>query len=146
MSAIFKSKRERIEKTHSIINTKDDLGMDVEIQIAYWNNPSRAVFGDLVDSIATPSEKLDAMDEQQQQLFSDKYFAAVTELLIDSDLVGLDFNTVDETLASFEHPELPMQFMHKLVINLVLRILTEAGYVKNVSTALSNSGDSGSVE
>ena len=146
MSAIFKNKRERIEKAHSIINTKDDLGMDVEIQIAYWNNPSRAVFGDLVDSIATPSEKLDAMDEQQQQSFSDKYFAAVTELLIESDLLGLDFNTVDETLASFEHPELPMQFMHKLVINLVLRILTEAGYVKNVSTALSNSGDSGSVE
>ena len=144
--AIFKKRRKSVEKTYSIINTKEDFGLDVEIGVAYWNNPSRSVLGVLINVISTDNETLTSMDDSNQTEFIDKFFDVMPDFILESDLDGLEFDTKDKAIASFEHPELPMGFMYRVVVHLVLRVLTEAEYVKNVLTALPSSGNSGSVE
>jgi hypothetical protein len=144
--AIFKKRRKSVDKTYSIVNTKTDLGLDVEIQLAYWNNPSRKVISVLIDVISSDNESLTDMEDEQQKEFVNRFFDVIPDFILESDLDGLEFDTQEKAVESFEHPELPIGFMYKVVVHLVLRVLTEADYLKNVLTALSNNGNSGSVE
>ena len=144
--AIFKKRRKSVEKSYAVVNTKEDFGFDIEIQIAYWDNPSRSVLGKLIKVISTDNEALTSMDESDQTKFLDEFFGVMPDFILESDLDGLEFDTKEQAIAAFEHPELPMGFMYTAVVHMVLRVLTEGEYIKNALTALPSNGNSGSVE
>lgn len=125
-----------------------DLGYEEETYGAFWfefwKDPSRTVVFDLLNPIVQSVDDLRALKETEQIETSDKFFEAVSRLVMDTNIDGLDFSTPQSAQESFRHPDLPWGFMYGVVTSYVLRLLETQQSLKKMlheSVETLNSGD-----
>lgn len=121
-----------------------DIGMEdyPEVVMTVWNDPNGHIITKMVYSVTKATD--DITDEDAEE-----YFAAVTEYIMDSNIEGLSFDTIEETKASFEHPSLPFGFLYEFVVLALGKLIEESDRLKKVRVASSEEqgdGDAASTE
>lgn len=104
-----------------------DLGFEEEdykdFYFDFWKDPSRLSVFDLLESVVQSVEDLRSLDKEKQIDTSDRFFAAVSRVVVDTNIEGLVFGTPEEAQKSFSHPDMPWGFMYSVVTAYVLRLL-----------------------
>lgn len=125
-----------------------DLGYEEELYgefwFEFWKDPSRAVVLDLVNLIVQSVDDLRNLKEEEQIETSDKFFDAVSRLITETNIDGLDFSTPGLAQESFSHPDLPWGFMYGVVTSYVLRLLETQQSLKKMLHESAETLNSGS--
>lgn len=144
MGRIFEEKKP-FRKSHTVIDTKKDFDMEQQHQIALWKDPSGQVVKDFFSVSVTKREELDNMSQDEIDELDDKFYRAVSEIIIDTDIAGISFEKPDEARAAFEHPSIDWMFFTNVLLRYVNDILQEANSLKKIfghTKKTSNSGES----
>ena len=104
-----------------------DLGFEEDtyedFYFDFWKDPSRSVVFDLLESVVQSVDELKGLSHADQVDTSERFFAAVSRAVMDTNIDGLSFDTEEKTRKSFAHPDLPWGFMYTVVTSYVLRLL-----------------------
>jgi hypothetical protein len=114
-----------------------DLGLNYPgVEMYVWDDPSQPVCTDLLMTLVRHKQELD-------EATIGKFFQAVTRYVIRSNIDGLKFDTVEDTIASFQHPDLPWGYMYEFITLAVGKLLDDNEKLKKALEALSSNLDSG---
>ena len=126
-----------------------DLGFEDEaydeFYFEFWKDPSRKVVFDLLESVVQSVDELRGLSKEEQVDTSERFFMAVSRVIVDTNIDGLSFETEEDAQNSFSHPDLPWGFMYTVVTSYVLRLLETQQALKKTleqSAETLNSGKS----
>jgi hypothetical protein len=96
--------------------TGSDLKIDgLENTIRFWRDPSRQIVFTLLDTITMTAEKdIDT-----------NFWEAVSEVIVDCDIEGLDFSTAEKARESFDNPHISWGVLFDALFGYVSWLLTE---------------------
>lgn len=126
-------------KKRVVVDVGDDLGLaDYEgVKFVMWADPS-------VQVIANTILPLSKTDEETKQSDADAYFDALNEIILDSNIEGLSFATIDDTIDSFDHSGLPWGFVAQVAALYCAKVISESESLKKMfglSDSPENSGE-----
>lgn len=129
----------KFPKRIATINVAEDLGMDEYPGVTFdvWEDPSRAVVGALLKAVMWTEEQTDEEAEE--------FFGHVSNFIVDCNIEGVSFDTLDDVVDAFKSDVLPWGFLFELIVLLTARLLEKNEKIKKALMALSGSPDSGSV-
>jgi hypothetical protein len=127
---------------------KDLTGNDLNIEdfphtMRVWRDPSRQVVFTLLDTITMTSEKLDGLDDAAKKDLDSAFWVAVSEVIIDCDIEGLDFSTPEKAKESFDSPHISWGVLFDVLFAYVSWLLTENDRLKKLFRPASNQPASG---
>jgi len=157
---IFKKKKSIDEaKQYVVKNCKKDFGMSLDMNIAFDADPPREVIFDLMEIISSNFELEKKKDESEKagtewDVYEDVnreeidrrnklYYNAASQLIFDTDLDGLSFDTAEDTEAAFENDKLPLTFLYRAVgeyIALLFQTHSELKKIMKRAAELETSG------
>jgi hypothetical protein len=131
-------------KKRVVIDCEADLGIEEYsgVQFVMWADPSVSVIANILSPVSKSDDEITARD-------ADSYFDAIHEIVIDSNIEGLDFSTVDSTIESFDHKSLPWGFVSQVVTLYCAKVITESESLKKMfglSSSPESSGEDSSSE
>ena len=88
-----------------------------------WDDPSREVVFTLIRSVLAENPTEESVNA---------YFDAACRYIIESNVDGLNFDTVEDTIDSFRHPDLPWGFMYEFIALAVAELMEESNKLKKV--------------
>ena len=145
--SIFKEKKP-FEKSYVKRNTKRDWDMDQEHNFALWKDPSESVVFGLIGILGVTRDELDSMSDREIEDMNDRYYGYISEVIIDCDIANVSFETAEDAMAAFEHPEVDWTFFQTVVGKYIDDVLAEAGaikkvlrYIRRISTSGENSSE-----
>lgn len=139
---IFQRKKKFI-KQYKIFDTKTDWEMDQRYKFALAADPSRDTLYGLMAVVTTSPEQLDELSPQELDDLDEQFYHYVSELTIECDIAGLDFDTSETTRESFSHPDVDWHFLFSVYGHYVGYILEHhktLGKVLRQSTEPESSG------
>lgn len=123
----------KFPKTYEDINITD-LGVPgVEeggVIFRFWDNPSKAAVEHILRVVSAESKDLLAMPEHKLKEWDEKYNQAIAALVIDCNLEGVSFETVEDVEAAYENPDLPIGLVHQVIVGYITKLLGENERVK----------------
>lgn len=125
------------------IDVVEDLGMpsDYEgVKFVMWADPSIAVLTGVLS--ATTKDEPTESD-------ADTYFDSIKELIIDSNIDGLDFSTLEGAITAFDHKSLPWGFVGQVAAFYCAYVITQSEHLKKMyglSEPPANSGEGNNSE
>lgn len=126
-------KKRKYKPAVVVRNLKDDFGLEEDINLEFWKDPSRKVALGLLFIIGRArGDESEDIDEAEWKQLDKEYYEMVSNLIVDSDIEGLDFSTPETTEASFDAEFLPWGILHKAVIAYLSELTTENENLKNV--------------
>lgn len=130
------------------INTKDDYGLEYDVNFVMWDDPGRRIVGDLLRIVVfTTNEEFSAKSKEEQVKDSQTYFEAVSQVVLDCDVEGSDFSDADAVTKTYELPGVSWGFWYDVIAIYCMKLLNESDNLKKARAALvslTNSGtDSG---
>lgn len=133
-------KKVSFPKTTKIVDVSEDLGIEGYngVKFEMWRDPSRKVLLTIIGSFAINEDSLTETD-------ANDFFSAISELIIDSNIEGISFDTQEETEKAFNADNLPWGFVYSVIVSYVVKIIDESESLKKVfglSTDQKDSGDS----
>jgi hypothetical protein len=111
------------------LNLDKDLNLNQDINVAFWEDPSRPVIFALLEIFNTDVNK---QSKTELEKLNKHYFKNATLILLDCDIEGVDFSTVKSTEEAYNHPELPWGIFHEAVIAYIAKLSDEHEVLKNV--------------
>ena len=111
------------------LNLDEDLNLNQDINVAFWEDPSRPVIFTLLEVFNTDVDK---QSQAELKKLNKRYFANAALILLDCDIEGVDFSTVKSTEEAYNHPELPWGIFHEAVIAYLAKLSDEHEVLKNV--------------
>lgn len=130
MSTYFKEKV-TFEKTAKVVSTTKNYEMDgPEYKLALWRDPSRKIISDLFETITTSREKLDEMSQEELEDLNDRFYEAVAQCIIDTNIEGLDFSTRESAERSMDDPRIDAGFFYDILVRYALDLLEESSALK----------------
>ena len=105
------TRKKRFVKSYKIFDTMDDFGMDQQHRFALAADPSRDTLYGLLAIVTTKPDEMDEMKPEEIQSLDDDFYAYVSELTIECDIMGLDFSSPETTRAAFFHPSVDWHFL-----------------------------------
>ncbi len=114
-------KKKKFEKSYTVYNTKKDWDMTTEHLFAMASDPSRNLMNQLIDvlqRLMSVEEKSKLNEEEVQQL-NDDFFYCISELIIDCDIEGMNFDTPEDADESMSNPDVDWHFMFDVLGNYV---------------------------
>lgn len=120
------------------IDVEEDLGIEGYggVQFVMWADPSVTVIANILSPISKDEDSITSRD-------ADSYFDAINEVVIDSNIEGLDFSSVDAVIESFDHKSLPWGFVSQVVTLYCAKVITESESLKKMFGLSSSQEDSG---
>lgn len=112
-------------KKRVVIDVGDDLGISdyAGVKFVMWADPSIAV---LARALHTMTK------DEPDQSDADNYFDALNELLLDSNIEGVDFSNPTAIAESFDHPSLPWGFIMQVVTMYCVKVIDESNALKKM--------------
>ena len=137
-------KKKKLKQNVEVLNLKKDLGLEQDITVAFWKDPSRTVIFDLINIVGT-SRNDDAEDlpDADKEKMNNRYFECARLMLVDSDVEGLDFSTPESTIAAFDDERIPWGTFHVAMIVYLSRLTDEYEVLKNALRRVRELSDSG---
>lgn len=102
-----------------------ELGVsDAEgVTFTFWKNPSKATVRVLFDIVMASAEELGSMPKHKMDMLEKDYYEALCRLIVDTNVESLDFSTPESAMKSFEAPDVPIGFVHQVVVCYLRRLL-----------------------
>lgn len=113
------------------------------VMFSFWANPSKAVVNALYDVIYLSMEKAASMSSEQMRDLNERYYLALSELIIDCNIESLDFSTPEAVERSFDAPDVPINFVYRVVVSYLSRLLDLNQSVKKALALHHLASDSG---
>ena len=145
MPTIFKKKK-KFEKSYIIKNTRDDFGFDQDHSFALWSDPSNEVFSALLRIVSVEREELDEMSEAELEEMHSEWCYALSQVVLDSDIAGISFETQEDVEAAFAAPEIDQQFITLVISHYLVWVLDQMGKLKKTIKSGSKTESSGQNE
>lgn len=114
-------------KRKVVIDVGEDLGLpDYEgVKFVMWDDPSISVIANVILPLAKDQDELTNSD-------GDAYFDALNEIILDSNVEGLDFSSVKATMESFDNKSLPWGFISEVAALYCSKLITESESLKKM--------------
>lgn len=93
------------------------------VTFTFWKNPSKKVITTLFEVVMSSAEELSNMPKYKMDVLEKEYYEALCLLIIDSNVESFDFSTPEAAMKSFEAPDVPVGFMHQVVVCYLRRLL-----------------------
>lgn len=132
-------KRQFKPKTQAL-NLKDDLFLDEDITVEFWENPSRNVVFTLIEVLQANAKELSSTEADE---INRKYFDCASLILVDCDIEGIDFDTPESTEAAFLDKRLPWGIFHQAIMAYLGKLVDEYQVLKNALRRVGVLSDSG---
>lgn len=97
-----------------------DAELYKEVKITFWDNPSRTTVRGLFKLVSAAGDFLKGMSNDELRQLEKEFYASVSQIVVDTNIEGISFDTPEEAMAAFEADHLPMGFMHEAVTNYVI--------------------------
>ena len=138
-------KKKKLKQNVVALNLKKDLGLDQDITVEFWKDPSRSVIFDLINIVGASRTDSDTppSDEESEKMHS-RYFECASLMIVDSDVEGLDFSTPESTAASFDDERIPWGTFHMAMLIYLSRLTDEYEVLKNALRRVKELSASGS--
>ena len=122
------------------IDAGNDLGIEgyEGVKFQMWDDPSRSVIVHVVQALQSGD---DTIDDQM----AEDFFSAVSQIVVDTNIEGIDFSTRESSMKSFDHETLPWGFMFNVVVSYVVKLINESDSLKKafgLSSEVETSGNS----
>jgi hypothetical protein len=114
-------------KKRVTVDVSEDLGMTdyPGVKFVMWDDPAIGILANVVLPLSKDDKELTDSD-------ADAYFDALNELILDSNIEGLDFSTVTSTAESFDHKSLPWGFISQVAALYCAKVITESNSLKKM--------------
>jgi hypothetical protein len=139
----MRKKKKQFKPNTVILNLKKDFPLDQDIDIEFWEDPSRQVIFDLFEIIGATTEDVAELTNEEKSKMSKRYYECASLILIDCDIEGIDFSTAESTEEAFEDERLPWGIFHQAMVLYLDKLMTEYDMLKNVLRRASAPSDSG---
>ena len=131
---VFNEKKEYTKK-HVIFSTTE-LGVisPEEYLFAFWDDPSRPVLAEFIGmltSIASGLVEEEGAEEIVDSINTEDFYKLASEIMLDSNIKGLDFSTAESTQAAFESRDISSGFLSEVLSKYVLQLVEELANQKN---------------
>lgn len=137
-------KREYKPQT-KILNLRDDLGLDEDINIEVWTDPSRQACTELLVIFGNQgSDEIKELSEEDAEKMNDTYFYYASMILVDCDIKGISFATPEKTMEAFDDERLPWGIFHMALMVYIARLTDEYQVLKNALRRVKELSNSGS--
>lgn len=122
---------------------KNDLGLDEDVTIEFWANPSRAV---CMNIMLVLGAAFDAESKKRIEGLADlekMFYESISELIVDTDIEGVSFDTPESTMKAFEHPGIPWHVFTDAIIVYISELTNKYEPLKKVLSLYSSESTSG---
>jgi hypothetical protein len=121
------------------IDVGEDLGLTeyTGVKFVMWADPSVRTIARILSPLSKDEGELTEAD-------GDSYFDALHEIILDTNIEGVSFGTLEETIESFDHGSLPYGFIGLIASFYCTKLITESEALKkvfNLSDDPETSGD-----
>jgi len=89
----------------------------------FWKNPSKPVVIAIAEVVMAAAEELRGLDKLKMQELEERYYNAICELIIDCNVESLDFSTPEYAIKAFDAPDVPMGFVHQVIVSYLAHLL-----------------------
>jgi hypothetical protein len=131
-----------------ILNLRDDLNLDENINIEVWTDPSRQACMELLLIFGRQnSDEIKELSDEDAAKMDDTYYHYASMILVDCDIKGINFATAETTRKAFDDERLPWGIFHMALMVYIAQLTDEYQVLKNVlrrAKELSNSGNENS--
>jgi hypothetical protein len=138
-------KKKPYKRNTVILNLRDDLNLEHDIDVEFWKDPSQGVLFELINMVGTSSkETIKESTAEEMERFNRQYFECASLLIEDCSIEGIDFRTAESTEAAFYDKRVSWGVFHLALIAYLSRLIDEYEILKKVLgrvVALSNSGE-----
>ena len=109
------------------IDVGEDLGLTdyTGVKFIMWADPSPRTIARILSPLSKDEDKLTEAD-------GDAYFDALNEVFLDTNIEGIGFGTLRETIESFDHGSLPYGFIGLVASFYCTKLITESEALKKV--------------
>lgn len=114
-----------------------------DVEFSFWEDPSQKVLFTVMGLLFMSQEDLDQMDDAEKDSLNARFFAAVSELIVDCDIDGLDFSTPKSAEESFYHEALPWGLMYEVILMYIVRLTETNARLKKTLTKPQDQRNSG---
>lgn len=142
MGTVFKKKK-KFQKSHKVINTKEDWGFDNEHRIAVWKDPSEEVAYGLLSIIGSTKSDIEEKSEEELIEMNHDFYYYVSQCIIDTDIEGLSFDTPEDAEKAFDSPEVDWIFLWNVLGKYIETIFESSYAIKKVLRRTGKIGTSG---
>ena len=124
-------------KKRVVIDVGEDLGVSEYdgVKFVMWADPSITVLARIISTLTKA-------DPDQGD--ADNYFDALREVMLDSNIKGLDFSTTAAIAESVDHPSLPWGFIMQIATLYCVKVISESNALKKMfglSDVVESSGE-----
>ncbi len=141
-------KKRQYKPQTKILNLDKDLGLDEDINIEVWTDPSRQACMELLLIFGRQnSEEIKELSDEDAAKMDDTYFHYASMILVDCDIKGISFSTPEATRKAFDDERLPWGIFHMALMVYIAQLTDEYQVLKNALRRvkeLSNSGNENS--
>lgn len=109
------------------INVGEDLGLAgySEVEFVMWADPSVRTIARILSPLAKAEEDITNDD-------GDAYFDAMHQIFIETNIDGISFDTLEDTIMAYDHPHLPYGFIGQVAAFYCTKLITESDALKKV--------------
>jgi len=136
-------KKREFKPNTQTLNLKDDLFLGEDINVEFWENPSKEVVFTLIEVLQADTKKLDQIEAKE---LNKKYFDCASLILVDCDIKGINFDTPESTEAAFLDKRLPWGIFHQAIMAYLGKLVDEYKVLKNALRRVGVLSDSGKDE
>ena len=145
MATVFRKKK-KFQRKYKIFDTKKDFDMQQSHKVAFAEDPSREVVFGIFEIASLKPANFDEMTEEDSAEIDERWYHYMSEIIIDTDIEGLDFSTPDSTRESFNDPSVDWTFFIELVARYVGNLMETHHTLGKVLRAMNEEADSGEEE
>lgn len=135
-------KKKKLTQNTEILNLKKDLGLEQDITVAFWKDPSRTIIFDLISIIS--DDDAESLSDEEKEKKNFRYFECASLMLVDSDVPGLSFDTPEKTMLAFDDERIPWGTFHQALLMYLAKLTDDYQVLKNAlrrAKKLSSSGN-----
>ena len=136
-------KKRPYKKATVVKNLGKDFGLDADIDVEFWKDPSRQVVFSLLEILSSRA-LYDVLPDEEVAGLDKKYWNSVSQIFVDCSVEGISFKTPQECEKSFDDPTLPWGIFHQATIMYISWLTENNANLKNVLRRLSEASTSGS--
>jgi hypothetical protein len=109
------------------IDVAEDLGLvDYPgIKFVMWADPAVTTIARILTPLAKKEDDITPDD-------GDAFFDALNEVILDSNIEGIEFGSLEKVIKAYDHPHLPYGFVGTVATFYCMKIITDSEALKKV--------------
>lgn len=111
-----------------------ELGIDYAegVKVEFWANPSKKVMKDILAVILPTGKEIMEMDSHERDRMERDYYKALCELIVETNIESLNFDSPENAEMSFEAGDVPLGFTHQVIVAYIMNLMEKSDALKKV--------------